>query len=103
MINDDTQLVIIDEWSARIMTSDLVKTILQGGWIVTAVKHILPKQINCYSPFYITTKNVPDTKTRMSNAKFMCVTHCRIPPSRLALISGYSTMRWTASPGLHTN
>ena len=47
IINDDTQLVIIDEWSASTMTSELAKTILQGGWMVTAVKHASPKQINC--------------------------------------------------------
>ena len=51
------------------MTSDLVKTILQGGWIVTAVKHVLPKQINCHCPFYITTKNVPDFRDKNENVQ----------------------------------
>ena len=37
MIKTDTQLVIIDEWSSRTLQSDLAKTILQGGWMVTAV------------------------------------------------------------------
>ena len=34
-----TQLVIVDGWSLQMMTSHLAKTILQGGWMVTAVKH----------------------------------------------------------------
>ena len=29
-INEDTELVIIDEWSKETMTSDVVKTMLQG-------------------------------------------------------------------------
>ena len=69
MIHDDTQLVIIDEWSASTMTSDLAKTILQGGWVVTAVKHAPPKQINCHSPFYITTNNVPDFRDENENVE----------------------------------
>ena len=39
MIKEDTQLVIVDEWSSQMMTSHLAKTNLQGGWMVMAVKH----------------------------------------------------------------
>ena len=60
MIKDDTQLVIVDEWSSQMMTSHLAKTILQGGWIVTAVKHGEPRQVLNNSPYYITSNNVPD-------------------------------------------
>ena len=45
IIKDDTQLVIVDEWSSQLMMSHLAKTILQGGWIVTAVKHGEPRQV----------------------------------------------------------
>ena len=60
MIKDDTQLVIVDEWSSQLMMSHLAKTILQGGWIVTAVKHAKPRQVLNNSPYYITSNNVPD-------------------------------------------
>lgn len=60
MITNETQLVIVDEWSATRMESDLAKCILQGGWMVTAVKHGLPRTILNNSPYYITTNEVPD-------------------------------------------
>ena len=53
MLTDDTQLVIVDEWSANTMDSSLAKTILQGEWMVAAVKHGKPRRvINDYgAPF----------------------------------------------------
>ena len=55
MINDETELVIIDDWSGHTMGSDLAKTLLQGGWFITARKHQQPKCVWNNSPFYITT------------------------------------------------
>ena len=60
MIDESTQLVIVDEWSATSMDSSLAKTILQGGWITTAVKHQQPRSFFNNCPFYITTNEVPD-------------------------------------------
>ena len=60
MITNDTHLVIVDEWSASSMQSDLAKCILQGGWMVTAVKHGLPRTVLNNSPYYITTNNLPN-------------------------------------------
>ena len=51
MITEATQLVVIDEKSNNTMNADLAKTLLQGGWMVTAVKHGQPSCVNCYSPF----------------------------------------------------
>jgi len=60
MIDESTQLVIVDEWSATSMDSSLAKTILQGGWITTAVKHQQPRSFFNNCPFYITTNEIPD-------------------------------------------
>ena len=69
MITDLTQLTIIDEWSSSKMRSDLAKTILQGGWMVTSIKHALPKCVNNNCPFYISTNNVPDFGEEDDNVK----------------------------------
>ena len=58
MIDDKTQLVFVDEWSESTLESDLTKTILQGGWMVTAMKHSLPGVVMNNSPFYITANKV---------------------------------------------
>ena len=58
MITNETQLVIVHEWSANTMESDLAKTILQDGWMVTAVKHGNPRTVFNNSPYYITTNHV---------------------------------------------
>ena len=60
MITNETQLVIVDEWSTTRMDSDLAKCILQGGWMVTAVKHGVPRTVLNNSPYYITANEVPD-------------------------------------------
>ena len=59
---DDTtaELVIINEWSRSRIQSDLAKILLQGGWMVTSVKHGVSRQVNNNSPFDITTNHVPD-------------------------------------------
>ena len=59
MITNETQIVIVDEWSSTNMQSDVAKCILQGGWMVTAVKHGLPKTVLNNSPYYITTNHLP--------------------------------------------
>ena len=48
MINDDTQIVLLDEWSE-----------MQGGYMVTAVKHGEARTIINRCPFYIATNPVP--------------------------------------------
>ena len=57
MINNETQLVLVDEWSASTMQSNLAKCILQGRWMV---KHGLPKTVLNNSSFYFTTNNLPN-------------------------------------------
>ena len=69
MINDETELVIIDDWSGQTMDSDLAKTLLQGGWFVTAIKHEQPKSVWNNSPFYITTNSVPDFGEESENVE----------------------------------
>ena len=69
MITENTQLTVIDEWSNSRMRSDLAKTILQGGWMVTSVKHALPRCVMNHSPFYITTNNLPDFGDEDENVK----------------------------------
>jgi hypothetical protein len=69
MVTDDTQLVIVDDWSPNTMQSDLAKTILQGGWMVTAVKHGEPRRVMNNSPYYITTNHVPDFRDENENVE----------------------------------
>ena len=69
MITDTTQLIVIDEWCSNRMRSDLAKTILQGGWMVTSVKHGLPRCLMNHSPFYITTNTLPDFGDENDNVR----------------------------------
>ena len=59
MINDDTQIVLLDEWSENTLQADLAKTVLQGRYMVTAVKHGEARTTINRCPFYITTNQVP--------------------------------------------
>ena len=59
MINEDTQLVFLDEWSSNTLQSDMAKTVLQGGYLVKAVKHGKPVNFENKAPFFITTNEMP--------------------------------------------
>ena len=67
MMNEFTQLVIIDEWSTSSMDSELAKTVLQGGWMKTSVKHQRPRCFFSTCPFYITANEVPDFGDEQEN------------------------------------
>ena len=69
MINDDTQIVLLDERSKNTLQADLAKTVLQGGYMVTAVKHGEARTIINRCPFYITTNQVPKFGADDVNAK----------------------------------
>ena len=96
MIREDTQLVIVDEWSSQMMTSHLAKTILQGGRMVTAVKHGKPTSRRTMFPT-LETK----IKTLPGASRFS-------PPSpyhrqQQTWTNGYTTMPCTALPGSRKN
>ena len=55
--------------NGREQRSDLAKTILQGGGMVTAVKHGLPRTVMNNSPFYITVNEVPEFGDDDENVK----------------------------------
>ena len=59
IINEDTQLVFLDEWSDRTLASDMAKVVLQGGFMVQAIKHGKPRSMENRIPFYITTNKLP--------------------------------------------
>ena len=70
MIKEDTQLVLVDEWSADTIQSDFAKTILQGGWMVTAVKHEAPRCVMNNNPFYHHPEDIgKDTGMRQEDAE----------------------------------
>ena len=59
MIDEETQIILLDEWAKRTLQSDMAKLVLQGGCMVSAVKHGKPKILENRCPFYITTNEVP--------------------------------------------
>ena len=101
MVPDAMQLVIIDKWSPNTMNSDHAKTILQGGWMVTAIKHGEPRCVNCFSPFYITFNMslTLEMKTRIPNDGFKFSKPHPFQPQCMESTGGYLTIQCTASCG----
>ena len=60
MFEENTQLVVLDEWSEYTLQSDIAKSVLQGGFMVKTVKHKTAKSIDNKAPFYITTNQLPN-------------------------------------------
>jgi hypothetical protein len=103
MINDSTELVVID-WSSYMMQSDLARTLLQGGWLVLGVKHEQPKCVWNNSPFYITTNTVPDfgKEVETSNDELLCTKHNRCRGQPQELTNGSMNTQWTVWFGQQT-
>ena len=100
MIKNETQLVLVDEWSASTMQSDLVNCILQGGWMVAAVKHGLPRTVLNNSPYYVTTNNLPNFGKEEDENVQRRIEGIDRWINCQELTGGYTTMPWTVSPGL---
>ena len=60
VIEEHTQLMVLDEWSEYTLQSDMAKSVLQGGFMVKSVKHKTAKCIENKAPFYITTSQLPN-------------------------------------------
>ena len=60
MIEEHTQLVMLDEWSEYTLQSDMAKSVLQGEFMVKSVKHKTAKCIENKAPFYVTTNQLPN-------------------------------------------
>ena len=90
------QLVLTDEWSRATLQSDVAKTILQGGWMVTAFKHGLSRTIMNNSPFYITSNEVPEFGDDDENAVSQCLKRNLCRSVLMVQIAGCSIMQWIA-------
>ena len=60
MMGEDTELVFLNEWSENTLQADSAKIVLQGGYMVTCVKHQSPETLINKAPFYITTNELPN-------------------------------------------
>ena len=60
IIQDDTELLWIDEWKKEMISDDLLKTMLQGGYFAQSIKHASPKMQNMQAGVYVTCNNIPD-------------------------------------------
>ena len=58
MMGEDTKLVFLQEWSENTLQADLTKIVLQGGYMVTYVKHQSPKTLINKAAFYIATNEL---------------------------------------------
>ena len=67
MMGEDTELVFLDAWSENALQADLAKIVLQGGYMVTCVKHQSPKTLINKAPFYITTNELPNFGSEHDN------------------------------------
>jgi len=69
MIGDDTQLLYMDEWNQDMVSSDLLKTLLQGGYFPQSIKHKSPKMQTMNAGVYITCNNLPHFGEEDANVK----------------------------------
>lgn len=78
MIKDDTELLYVDEWTDKMMTPDLLKTLLQGGYFAQSVKHQSPQMQEMNAGVFITCNNVPSFGDEQENVdRRLAIFHTR--------------------------
>ena len=60
MITNNTQIVIMDEWTSNSLSCEDAKRILQGGSFCVSIKHQSGVKVKYNSGFFITTNVYPD-------------------------------------------
>lgn len=69
MINDDTELIYVDEWSDDTISADLAKVLLQGGYFPQSVKDQNPKLQNNQAGVFIACNKTPDFGDEQENVE----------------------------------
>ena len=60
MVNENTELIFIDEWSTKTLDISNVKILFQGGWMTRPVKFKDPEQLHNQAGMYLTCNVLPD-------------------------------------------
>ena len=60
MLNEDTKLVIMDDWSNEKIVVDVLKQVFQGGILAIAEKYKGMRTCQSKCPFYITSNKLPN-------------------------------------------
>ena len=69
MIGDDTELLFVDEWNADMMSSDMLKNLLQGGYFPQSVKYKNPTMQSMNAGVYMTCNILPSFGEEDDNVK----------------------------------
>ena len=67
MVDEDTDLIFIDEWSKNTLYISNVKTLFQGGWMVKSVKHQDAQTFDNKADIYLTCNKLPDFGAEQPN------------------------------------
>ena len=67
IVDEDTDLIFIDEWSENTLEIVNIKTLFQGGWIVKSVKHQDAQLFDNKAGIYLTCNELPDFEVEQPN------------------------------------
>ena len=67
MVNEDTDLIFIDEWSENTLEIVNIKTLFQGGCMVKSAKHQDAQLFDNKAGIYLTCNELPDFGVEQPN------------------------------------
>ena len=67
MVDEDTDLIFIDEWSENTLEIVNIKTLFQGGWMVKSVKHQDAQLFDNKTGIYLTFNELPEFGVEQPN------------------------------------
>ena len=67
MVDEDTDLIFIDEWSENTLEIVNIKALFQNGWMVKSVKHQDAQLFDNKAGIYLTCNELPDFGVEQPN------------------------------------
>ena len=98
MVDEDTELIFIDEWSENTLNISNGKPLFQGGWMVKSVKDQDAQTFDNKAGIYLTCNELPDFEwnNQMSTAEYLCFIQLNSRNQNVKHLSELKVTQWSA-------
>ena len=98
MVDEDTDLIFIDEWSENTLDISKVKTLFQGGQLVKSAKHHDPKTFDNKAGIYLTCNELLDFGVEQLNVNHQISIFYKteLPEPKCEAPQGLNKTQWSA-------
>ena len=98
LVDEDTELIFIDEWSENTLNISNGKPLFQGGWMVKSVKHQDAQTFDNNVGIYLICNELPDFgwNNQMSTVEYLCFIQPNSRNQTVKHLSELKITQWSA-------